>query len=262
MPAFEFIVDKGLRASLDSDWKELQDAFQNSAWKAVHVLAGSIVEAILVDHLISIGYQKKGPLRMSLDEAIEACKAEGILSDKTAELSTVIRRFRNLIHPGRAVRLAETPDVHGATVAQCLVLIIRNEVAAAKKTDLRVHRGTNCVEGRTDGSVLAILSHLFKKTNDREIGRLRREVLPERYRMMDMQDEPDLCMPRIQKTFHAAFEVARPETKKSVARQFMKVLHEEDGATVNMYERVFFRSSPLRVFRFRGRPRSKGASRG
>ena len=109
MPMFDFIVDRDMRTSLDSDWRELEAAFQNSAWKAVHVLAGSIVEAMLVDHLLSIGFQKKDPLKMSLDEAIGACKAEGILTDKSAELSTVIRRFRNLIHPGRAIRLAEAP---------------------------------------------------------------------------------------------------------------------------------------------------------
>jgi len=77
MPDFDFVVDKELRKSLDSDWKELDVAYGASAWKAVHVLAGSVVEATLVDHLLSIGYSAKDPLRMTLEDAISACRGAG-----------------------------------------------------------------------------------------------------------------------------------------------------------------------------------------
>ena len=245
MSIFDFVVDKDLRASLQSDWKELQVAYEHSAWKAVHVLAGSIVEAILVDHLLSIRYKQKNPLKMSLDDAITASKAEGILSDKTAELSTVIRRFRNLIHPGRALRLSEVTDVHGATVSQSLVQMISAEIAKAKKETYGYTAEQISSKVERDGSAVAILPHLLKKTNAGEIKRLLLEVLPERYYWHELEDESDACVATIEKLFHAAFDVAEPDTKKAVARRFVKVLHEDDEQTVCTYERVFFRAGHL-----------------
>jgi hypothetical protein len=94
------------------------------AWKAAHVLSGSIVEAVLVDHLLGIGYSKKDPLAMTLEAPIDAGKAEGILSDKAADLSSVIRGYRNLIHPGRVLRLGETVDEEGARIAEALVSLM------------------------------------------------------------------------------------------------------------------------------------------
>lgn len=245
MPPFDFVVDRDMRLSLDSDSKELEVALCNSAWKAVHILAGSIVEAILIDHLLSISYKAKDPLKMTLDEAITACKAEGILSDKTAELSTIIRRFRNLIHPGRSVRLADVPDVHSANVAQSLVSMIVNEIANAKKQTYGYTAEQIASKVERDASAIAILSHLLKKINARELERLLLEVLPERYSAIEAQHWETEDLSRIERTFHASLDVAGPETKKAVARRFMKVLHEEDGETVARYERVFFRAAQL-----------------
>jgi hypothetical protein len=47
MAKFDFISDERFRASLQSDYSELGKAGQAEAWKAVHVLAGSIIEAVL-----------------------------------------------------------------------------------------------------------------------------------------------------------------------------------------------------------------------
>jgi len=184
---FEYIVDVGLRRSLESDWRELQVALQNSAWKSVHVLAGSIVESILVDHLLSIGFPQKDPLRMTLDEAITACKGSGVLSDKTAELSIVIRRYRNLIHPGRLLRLSESADVNSATVCEALVRMINGEVASSKRQTYGYTAEQIASKIERDSSSVAILTHLLKKTNERELERLLLEVLPERYLALEAE---------------------------------------------------------------------------
>jgi hypothetical protein len=44
MSLFDFISGDKFRLSLESDYQELQSAMQVEAYKAVHVLAGSIVE--------------------------------------------------------------------------------------------------------------------------------------------------------------------------------------------------------------------------
>src|SRR5437899_1164203 len=100
---FTFITGEDFRKSLESDYGELQACKTGRAWKSVHVLAGSIIEAVLVDSLVSSGHSGKDPHRMTLDEAVDACKQAGFLSDTSVKLSTVVREYRNLIHPGRMV---------------------------------------------------------------------------------------------------------------------------------------------------------------
>ena len=37
-----------------SDYTEIEVSYANKAWKAVVVLAGSVIEALLVDYLVSL----------------------------------------------------------------------------------------------------------------------------------------------------------------------------------------------------------------
>lgn len=108
---FDFINDQKFRTSLQSDYREILRCIETSAWKAVHVLAGSVVEAIFVDYLIASGYQKRtgnDPMKMELGAVISASKDEKVISQRTANLSSVVQSYRNLIHPGRVIRLNET----------------------------------------------------------------------------------------------------------------------------------------------------------
>lgn len=132
MAAFDFITNEDFRASLEADQAELLSCVEAKAWKAVHVLAGSIIEAVLLDYLIASKYQNLPPedlLKMDLHKAIDACQAEGVLTGKTAQLSAVIKDYRNLIHPGRSVRLSEKIDENSAHIAQCLLAMILAEIA-------------------------------------------------------------------------------------------------------------------------------------
>src|SRR4051794_33612491 len=120
---FDFITDADLRTGLQGDYDEMLTCAEHRAWKAVHVLGGSIVEAVLVDYLMSAGHTTPDPLEMTLAQLISACKKAGVLSQRTSELSAALKSYRNLIHPGRAKRLNERADEDGAAVAQSLVSI-------------------------------------------------------------------------------------------------------------------------------------------
>src|SRR5450759_691585 len=136
MAIFDFINGEDFRLSLEADHRELSSAMQAKAWKTVHVLAGSIIEAVLIDYLVASEYQKKSssdPLKMTLAEAIYACRQEKVLSEKTEHLSQAIRSYRNLIQPGRSVRLSEVANEQGAIIAQALIEIIIEEIAARQK---------------------------------------------------------------------------------------------------------------------------------
>jgi len=92
MLSFDFIVHEDFRRSLEGDWRELQACYESHAWKSVHVLAGSIVEALLIDGLSSAtcSIPHADLLKKELSALIALCKEAGIISDRTAQLSTVI----------------------------------------------------------------------------------------------------------------------------------------------------------------------------
>src|ERR1019366_1991829 len=111
------------------DHAELTSCVEAGSWKAVHVLAGSIVEALLVEYLSSSSLIAKGksPLNLTLDEAIKACQSAGVIQKITASLCDVIRDYRDLIHPGRMIRLQQEVSSETATIAVSLVALITRE---------------------------------------------------------------------------------------------------------------------------------------
>jgi hypothetical protein len=128
MANLDCIVDDDFRESLSGDLVELEKALERNSIKSAHVLAGSIVEAVLIDYLLSEGIvDRDGALKSDLGGAIEKCKAKNVISSKTADLSSVVRAYRNLIHPGRAVRLQERIDRDTAIVANSVVAIVLGE---------------------------------------------------------------------------------------------------------------------------------------
>jgi hypothetical protein len=247
-PRFDFVTEVSFRTSLESDYRELIRCLEGGSWKAVHVLAGSVVEAILGDYLIGIDYQKKtgkDPLKMELGPVILACKDEKIISERTADLSAVVRSYRNLIHPGRVIRLNEKVDGKTATIAKHLVDVVADEVAAAKAVSYGFTAEQIATKIEKDPSALAVLKHFLKETNDRERERLVADVLPRRYFFVrDMGDESgaDDYQRCHRQTFHGLSD----EGKTRVAKRFVKVLKEEAGDYVLAYENLFFRAGDLK----------------
>lgn len=246
-PKFDFITEASFRTSLESDYRELIRCLDNGAWKAVHVLAGSVVEAILTDYLIGVDYQKKSgrdPLKMELGPIIQACKEEKIITERTADLSSVIRSYRNLIHPGRVIRLNERVDTKTASIAKALVDVIAGEVSAARAVSygFTAEQIANKIE--KDPSALAVLAHLLRKTNERERGRLVADVLPSRFFFArELGGEADSG--HYQKCHRQAFDTLSAESKGNVTKRFVRILEEEAGDYVLAYENLFFRASDL-----------------
>ena len=185
---FIFIVDSELRQSLENDYRELQLCLEHHAWKAAHVLSGSIVEAVLVDYLLGAGYSNKDPLKMTLEDLIDAAKTANVLSAKTADLSSVVRSYRNLIHPGRLVRLGETTDEEGAQIANSLVAIIVREVAKKQEQTSGLTAEQLLAKFENDPSALAISDHLLRDAKPEELERLLLAILPTRYLELDSFD--------------------------------------------------------------------------
>ena len=125
-PAFlNYITDESFRQSLMSEYREMTAAAGTESWKAVLVLAGSLVEAILVDYLYgktADTTKREAILKYDLGDAIRECKTAKVLDEDTEPLCTVVRKYRNLIHPGRVVRSGQEITRERGVVAMSLVL--------------------------------------------------------------------------------------------------------------------------------------------
>jgi hypothetical protein len=249
MAGFDFITDEDFRTALEIDQKEMHQCAESKAWKAVHVLAGSIIEAVLIDYLIAEGHVARDDgLKMDLGRAIKLAAENGIISDKLSALSSVIKEYRNLIHPGRSIRTRETPSSTSASIAMSLVEMILTEIEGRKRSNYGYTAEQIVSKVERDSSVGAILKHLLKDLNRREMERLLLKVVPEKY-MAELEDffhsERGHVLPTLAFLFRTAYEEADSQLQARVAQQFVRILKEEAEGLVFAYGRAFFRMSDL-----------------
>lgn len=141
-----FIEDVALRKSLKIDLSATNKALSNGEWKAATVLSGSVLEALLlwsinqssqevienaVKELVDKAILKKNhgykPENWSLHSFIEVATKLKIIEDDTAQQAKLAKGFRNLIHPGREIRLRQKCNRGTALAAVAAVeLTIRN----------------------------------------------------------------------------------------------------------------------------------------
>ncbi|MFA5180593.1 MAG: hypothetical protein WC405_04685 [Syntrophales bacterium] len=123
----KFITDPDLSEALRIDLGSTNLALSNGEWKAATVLAGSIVEALLLWALqqrttteiqnaivdlksksVSINHNASNLEDWLLYELIEVSEKLKIIIADTAKQARLAKDFRNLIHPGRNIRLRQT----------------------------------------------------------------------------------------------------------------------------------------------------------
>ncbi len=117
VPCMLFINDDALRESIRIDVSTAEQAFKNGEWKASTILAGSAIEALLLWKLkqedmnilkAKITFANVAELeKWNLHTLLEASKVMGIIGDQTCTQTALAKDFRNLIHPGRALRLQQ-----------------------------------------------------------------------------------------------------------------------------------------------------------
>lgn len=139
-----FITDSDFRESLRRDLGSIDRSIANGEWKAGTVLGGSVVEALLLYVLreheqknsqqfqrtiqalhTSGSLQKKPPSNLDdwvLHELTEVAAALGLIKPDTAAQCRIAKNFRNLIHPGRAARLAQ--ECNRGTALSALAAIV------------------------------------------------------------------------------------------------------------------------------------------
>jgi len=113
-----FISDRQLAESIRLDIDSATDALHRNDFKGATVLSGSAMEALLLWKIRDVGITspiagmrksvKTPPEEWFLEDYITAAELQNLIKPDTAKQARLAQNFRNLIHPGRAVRLAQT----------------------------------------------------------------------------------------------------------------------------------------------------------
>ncbi|WP_372165431.1 hypothetical protein [Xanthomonas euvesicatoria] len=252
---FSYITTAELRRSLASDYAEMQKNFKSQAWKSVQVLAGSIVEALLVDYLSwsNPGTPSTDKLfSMQLSDLIEASKKHGAIKPGTADMCSVIKTYRNLIHPGRLVRLGEDqPDAESATVAISLVKIINRdiEIYRRKKSGLTADQIYHKII--SDKDVLPVLPHLIAELSENEKRRLLTEVLPTNNLLLyhdylssdGFEDPPNRSA--FKSCYQETLKSSTSETQADAIKYFYELILHGVGDEISLFRKTFFEASNL-----------------
>lgn len=227
----------------------MTSCYEAMSWKAVHVLAGSIVEALLVEYLVvsSINPGGRDPLQIQLGEAIKACHAAGVIKESTASLCDVVRDYRNLIHPGRVIRLEQDVTAEGAGIATHLVALITKEVAAKRKATYGPTAEQIIKKLRTDQHALALLTQLLNEANLLEKRRLVFSLAPDAYgaEASDMFAMNEDVLARLRLGYRQALELLTREDKMRAAAKFSKLVREDSAEAVQSYGDAFFMADDI-----------------
>ena len=145
----QFINDEQLRESIRLDISTANQDLVAGEAKASTVMAGSAVEALLLwalqektelvrrrqaaQALKDSGVLNKKPAedinRWDLREFIEVAFHLNIINSDTAAQARLAQNFRNLIHPGRAIRLGQTCDRATALTAVAAIAHVTRDLA-------------------------------------------------------------------------------------------------------------------------------------
>lgn len=144
----EYVQDLELREDMKTDIDASYRSFAQGDWKAATVLAGSVVESLLLWALnrskeeaqrvagtlvAKIGKVSAQMEDWSLYAYIEVARSLSLIEDSTADQSVLGKDFRNLIHPGRAIRFKQKCDRATALSALAAVEHVARDIARIMK---------------------------------------------------------------------------------------------------------------------------------
>ncbi|MFB3776242.1 MAG: hypothetical protein ACE141_01490 [Bryobacteraceae bacterium] len=248
MAAFDFVASDELRLCLERDAEELVTCMKAGAWKAAHVLAGSLIHSTLVQHLTASGQAgEEELLRMPFSELLSLCRARQVLSPRTVDLAAFIRPYADLISPNSGVRLGAATDETSARIAQALLEIVINEVSSRQREMFRHSADQIVAKLQTDPCSSAILPHLIGRISRLEMERLLIDLIPKAYFETAKQASPEAGqrLRLLELCYRTAFDASPPDLKAAVSRRFVQVVENESEYVVQCYEGSFFRGSDL-----------------
>lgn len=132
---FSFVRDGKLKGIVERDYDELQRVKAASAIKSRLILAGGLIEALLLDALqgdepkarVAKKAEDKPLDEWNLSSLIDVAVELGFISAGAQKFGHSVREFRNLVHPGREIRFNLRVAVEEADIAEkVLGIVIRD----------------------------------------------------------------------------------------------------------------------------------------
>ena len=229
--SFDFIGDEALRSSLQQDLNELQIAVQHGAHKAVVVLAGSIIEALLLDHLISTDHENRTggkPLTYNFPKLIEVCNAEGVIAENTVHLLQAVRDYRNLIHPGRSLRTKDKVHPATAAIASNVVTLISSEMAVRPNRQFGMTAEQVIAKVRHDPQIVLMPDHLLADVREPQLDKLLLKIAPTAIQE-ETEDDTRRVLARL---YRQCFVKAKPPVKQQAMTNLYDTIRVESGERV------------------------------
>jgi len=122
-----FMRDDRLRAIAERDYAELRGLDPAKASKSTLILAGGVIEGLLLDALVASGkWSFEDGCEKNLQDMIGPAKKAGIITED--RLTDAVRKYRALAHPGREIRDGVAPTEADAGVARAAVEVVVQEV--------------------------------------------------------------------------------------------------------------------------------------
>ena len=127
---FSFMTNESLRAVVERDYEELSVLHPGRNPKSVLIMAGAIIEGVLLDALVRLRKKSFETIEAasgrSLNDMIGPARAAGIITED--RLADAVRKYRALAHPARESRDNIEYSVHDAQLAKAAVEVILREV--------------------------------------------------------------------------------------------------------------------------------------
>lgn len=169
---FDFIQDQKFKRILIRDYVEMNNCIEAKAYKSVLVLSGSIIEALLLEFLTNNppnGFTKSKIDKLRFFELIELSETINLISKTTKDLSSVIREYRNYIHPSKELRSESDINEDKAIIACRLVNMVISNVKENHPKLYGNKAEDVFAKLHTDAHSRKILNYLLKKMNQNEI---------------------------------------------------------------------------------------------
>lgn len=135
-PQFSFVQDQKLRSFIERDYEDLKRARISGSLRLRFVLAGGLIEGLLLDALISrpatmqtAAAKKEGktPEYWSLGGLLDAATELQLLRTSVEKLGSPVREFRNMVHPGVEWRSGTPIEIEEVEIVErVLDLVIRD----------------------------------------------------------------------------------------------------------------------------------------
>ena len=178
--AFDYVRDIKLRENLASDYDELLKCMKIEAWKASVVLGGSILEAVIVDALLVEKEKVKDEVtKLPFGVLIEKAHSHNLISDRVKSLSLATNDYRNLIHPGKRLRLGEDISQESAEVTFALLKLALHDIKGKQEQhgftpDSLVNKVVS------DGVIVRAFEYQLSRFSSEDLERLLLVLIPDK----------------------------------------------------------------------------------